>query len=496
MAVKSASTGQFVIPTSPAVGVTCSSGAANTYTTTYVQQLASTAAAIYLIGASGSLSSIAKPAYMHLQIATGSAGAEAIVGQIPGCQYSAIVGTTGTNLIWYTPITIPIPVPTATRIAIKTADSVGAQAHIIQLHAINQANMVDAAAGETIASVTGSVSSVTAAITLPSIPANWITAAGVSSNAIATQATGIASSVSGSVGSVTGAVSSVTAAVTLPSIPANWITAAGVSSNAIATQATGIASSVTAAVTLPSIPANWITAAGVSSNAIATQPTGIASSVTAAVTLPTIPTNWITAAGVSASAFAGKGDWNINKTGYSLSSGQAVGSVTGSVSSVTAAITLPSIPANWITTAGISGNAIGGSVIGPNAFVTQAVASVVGAVSSVTAAVTLPGIPTNWITAAGISSGAITFSSGAAAPTVTQIRTEMDTNSIKLDANVASRMTMFSYSAPDNSSISAIKAKTDQLTFTVPGDLDVNTQSVFNKTLKGSGTQTDPWRPQ
>ena len=35
--------------------------------------------------------------------------------------------------------------------------------------------------------------------------------------------------------------------------------------------------------------------------------------------LPSIPANWITAAGIAASALDGKGDWNIGKTGYSIS---------------------------------------------------------------------------------------------------------------------------------------------------------------------------------
>ena len=36
--------------------------------------------------------------------------------------------------------------------------------------------------------------------------------------------------------------------------------------------------------------------------------------------LPTIPSNWITAAGINAGALNGKGDWNVGKTGYALSS--------------------------------------------------------------------------------------------------------------------------------------------------------------------------------
>ncbi len=35
--------------------------------------------------------------------------------------------------------------------------------------------------------------------------------------------------------------------------------------------------------------------------------------------LPSIPANWITSAGIAASAMDGKGDWNIGKTGYTVS---------------------------------------------------------------------------------------------------------------------------------------------------------------------------------
>jgi hypothetical protein len=41
--------------------------------------------------------------------------------------------------------------------------------------------------------------------------------------------------------------------------------------------------------------------------------------VTNLTNLPTIPANWLTAAGIASSALDGKGDWNIGKTGYSLS---------------------------------------------------------------------------------------------------------------------------------------------------------------------------------
>lgn len=46
---------------------------------------------------------------------------------------------------------------------------------------------------------------------------------------------------------------------------------------------------------------------------------GTITTATDLTNLPSIPANWLTAAGISASALDGKGDWNIGKTGYSLS---------------------------------------------------------------------------------------------------------------------------------------------------------------------------------
>jgi len=45
---------------------------------------------------------------------------------------------------------------------------------------------------------------------------------------------------------------------------------------------------------------------------------GAVDTVTTLTNLPSIPANWLTASGIAASALNGKGDWNIGKTGYSL----------------------------------------------------------------------------------------------------------------------------------------------------------------------------------
>jgi hypothetical protein len=71
---------------------------------------------------------------------------------------------------------------------------------------------------------------------------------------------------------------------------------------------------------------------------------------------------------------------------------------------------------------------------------------------------------------ANVGSGSIVWDGSAevasSAPTVVQIRAEMDSNSTKLanlDTTVSSRLASSAYTAPANSDVTAIKAKTDLL---------------------------------
>lgn len=134
--------------------------------------------------------------------------------------------------------------------------------------------------------------------------------------------------------------------------------------------------------------------------------------VTDLTNLPAITSNWLTAAGIAASALNGKGDWNVGKTGYSLTattglgnqtaditgnlSGSvgsvtgAVGSVTGAVGSVTAGVTLANGAHGGAAATmqlggagGLTSN-ITGNLSGSVGSVTGAVGSVTGAVGSVT----------------------------------------------------------------------------------------------------------------
>jgi hypothetical protein len=43
--------------------------------------------------------------------------------------------------------------------------------------------------------------------------------------------------------------------------------------------------------------------------------------------------------------------------------------------------------------------------------------------------------------------------------------------------------------------VTAIKAKTDSLSFTVAGQVDANIQYVNDIQVKGTGTTADPWNP-
>lgn len=109
---------------------------------------------------------------------------------------------------------------------------------------------------------------------------------------------------------------------------------------------------------LPSIPANWLTAAGIAAGAL----NGKGDWLT---TLgATAPTGWISSSVITANALVGKGDWlvstdtRLNNLDAAISSRSTYSG--GPVASVTAAVTLPAIPAGWITANGIASGALAG----------------------------------------------------------------------------------------------------------------------------------------
>jgi hypothetical protein len=138
MGLKTAGVGHFTIPTAPAAGTSCTSGAANAFTTTYVQLIASTSAALYITGVHLESAAALAATYIVLQLATGGAGSETIIGQ-----YLVPLSTGSTVALGYRQVYPPIPVANAARISCKTADSVGAKATLVTLECIAQSNVVD-----------------------------------------------------------------------------------------------------------------------------------------------------------------------------------------------------------------------------------------------------------------------------------------------------------------------------------------------------------------
>lgn len=186
---------------------------------------------------------------------------------------------------------------------------------------------------------------------------------------------------------------------------------------------------------------------------------GTITTVTTLTNLPAITANWLTAAGIAASALNGKGDWNIGKTGYSLTQ---------------------TFPTNFSSMA----ITVGGAVTA-------------GTVSDKT------GYSLTAVTGLGNQTSNITGSLSGSVGSVTGL------TAANLDVAVSTRLATAGYTAPDNATITsiktdtgttipsyidtevaAIKAKTDQLIFTKANELDVNLQSVNNVTVNGDGSAT------
>ena len=379
MGEKTANPGHFAIPTAPAAGTSCTSGAANVFTTTYVQLSASAPSTLFITGIFVEAAAALGGTYDVVQLATGAAASEVIVGQ-----YLVSLSTGSTTATGYRAIYPFIPVATGIRIACKTADSVGSKATLITLECIAQANVVDD--GVVVGTVTTVTNQLTAAaiatgVWQDAVAGDFTVASSVGKSlyianvapgaagghfiagtnaatsittALTANITGnVTGNVSGSVGSVTGAVGSVTGAVgsvtgavgSVTGLTASNLDATVSSRMATYTQPTGFlaatfpagtvanttnitAGTITTATNLTNAPTAGDFTATMKTSLNAATPasvvgavgsvTGAVGSVTAAIVLPSIPANWITAAGINAAAMNGKGDWNVGKTGYSL----------------------------------------------------------------------------------------------------------------------------------------------------------------------------------
>lgn len=162
-----------------------------------------------------------------------------------------------------------------------------------------------------------------------------------------------------------------------------------------------------------------------------------------------------------------------DKTGYALSGTQAfnltgniTGNLSGSVGSVTSAVVLPNIPANWITSTGINNGAITATKLGTDAIDANALA---------TSAV------------AEIQAGLSTYGGGDTAGVTTllnRLTNGRATNLDNLNAAIDSRLATTAYTEPDNSTIATIGTRTARVDALIinPGSGDRFTATALSNT--------------
>ena len=142
-AMKVQAPGYFMIPTGPALGTTITSSAsANTYGS-YAQMIASTSAALYIVGFTvDTLPTGQNLDYAQFVIATGGAGSESAVGEVkftPATLASSSIAAPQSPYIF----PFPIPVATSTRIAVKVADDIAsALTYNVTLQCVAQSDLI------------------------------------------------------------------------------------------------------------------------------------------------------------------------------------------------------------------------------------------------------------------------------------------------------------------------------------------------------------------
>lgn len=141
------------------------------------------------------------------------------------------------------------------------------------------------------------------------------------------------------------------------------------------------------------------------------------------------------------------------------------------------AITASAIAADAITDAKVASDVTIASVTGAVGSVTGNVGgNVAGSVGSVTASVTVG--TNNDKTGYALSSAGVQAIWDVLTSALTTVGSVGKRIADNLDAAISTRLASASYTAPDNTSITAIKAKTDSLTFTSAGKVDATIQAA------------------
>jgi hypothetical protein len=189
---------------------------------------------------------------------------------------------------------------------------------------------------------------------------------------------------------------------------------------------------------------------------------------------------------------AGSGLTAISISSITTVTGNVLGTV-ASVSGLTAAnldATISSRMATYTQPGGFL------TAVFPGTIASATNISVIGSVSGLTAAnldTTVSSRMATYVQPTGFL--AASFPATVAGLTnITVVGAVSGLTAANLDATVSSRLASASYTAPDNSTITAIYASTSGLSFTVPGQVDSNAKSMNDTTIQGTGTALDLWR--
>lgn len=218
--------------------------------------------------------------------------------------------------------------------------------------------------------------------------------------------------------------------------------------------------------------------------------------VTTLTNLPSIPANWLTAAGIAASALNGKGDWMLSytqPTGFlaaTFPSGTVANTTNITAGTITTATNLTNAPTSGDLTATMKT-----SVTTACTASTPTAAAVTGAVGSVTGNVggNVAGSVASVTAAVSVTgdlSATMKTSVTTAATAATPIAASVTGAVGSVTGNVGGNVTgsVGSVTGLTASDVGAIKAKTDSLNFTVAGKLDVNVLYVNGIAIVGNGS--------
>lgn len=188
----------------------------------------------------------------------------------------------------------------------------------------------------------------------------------------------------------------------------------------------------------------------------------------------------------------------------------------GTIATVTTLTNLPTIPANWLTAAGLATDAVTEIQSGLSTLTQANIRTAVG-LASANLDTQLDALPTAaenadavWDEAtsghatAGSTGKALTDAGSAGDPWSTALPGAYGAGTAgqiigdNINAAISSRASQASLDTLDDyvdTEVAAIKAKTDQLTFTVANQLDANIQSVNDVTVNGNGQTGTEWGP-